>query len=297
MGRYTRLRRIRTMDPRQDHEEIFALLTRYEFPWDYLQGVSAAFLRDYGVPRISRLLDRTQEFERSGQKRYDDTLLFAHEMVRDGMDSPRGRATARHLNRIHGRYRIPNEDYLYVLATTVVGPKRWIDRYGWRPLSWQETESLALVGRRMGTMMGITGMPADYAGFERLLNSYEQEMFAHDPANRRVAAATLRVMAAWYPRPLRPLAVRFTLALLDEPLLAALGFDPQPRRVRTAAHRALRARAALVRLMPARPAWWGYRPRPRSYPFGWTLDDLGPHWAYGRPTEPLADETSPLEGR
>lgn len=50
MGRYTRLRRIRKMDPQQDYEEIFALVTRYEFPWDYLQGVSVAFLRDYGVP-------------------------------------------------------------------------------------------------------------------------------------------------------------------------------------------------------------------------------------------------------
>ncbi|MFC9855102.1 oxygenase MpaB family protein [Streptomyces prasinus] len=297
MGRYTRLRRIRKMDPQQDHEEIFDLLTRYEFPWDYLQGVSVAFLRDYGVPRISRLLDRTQEFERAGQKRYDDTVLIAYEMVRDGLDSPHGRATARHLNRIHGRYRIPNEDYLYVLATTVVGPKRWIDRYGWRPLSWQETESLALVGRRMGDMMGISGVPADYAGFEHLLDSYEKEMFAYDPANRRVAAATLRVMTDWYPRPLRPLVSRFLTAVLDEPLLTALGFAPQPRWLRAAAHRTLRTRAAVVRLLPPRPGWWGFRHKPRSYPFGWTLDDLGPHWAQGRPLEPLADETSPLENR
>ena len=87
MGRYGRLRRIRQMDPRQDYEQIFWWLTQYEFPWDYLQGVSVAFLRDYGVPRISRLLDRTQEFERAGQKRYDDTVLIAYELVRDGMDS------------------------------------------------------------------------------------------------------------------------------------------------------------------------------------------------------------------
>lgn len=149
MGRYSRLRRIRQMDPQQDFEQIYRWITHYEFPRDYLHGTSIAFLRDYGVPRISRLLDRTQEFERAGQKRYDDTVLLTYEMVREGMDSEHGRAAARHLNRIHGRYRIPNEDFLYVLATTVVGPKRWIDRFGWRRLSAQETESLALVGRRM----------------------------------------------------------------------------------------------------------------------------------------------------
>lgn len=230
MGRYSRLHRIRQMDPHQDYEEIFRWVTQYEFPWDYLQGVSVAFLRDYGVPRISRLLDRTQEFERAGQKRYDDTVLIAHEMVRDGMESEQARAAARHLNRIHGRYRIPNDDYLYVLATTVVGPKRWIDRYGWRALSEQETESLALVGRRMGELMGITGIPADYAGFAHLHDTYEQRMFAYDPANRRVAAATLRVVTQWYPNLLRPLVARVSLAVLDEPLLTALGFRPQPRR-------------------------------------------------------------------
>ncbi|MFE6826417.1 oxygenase MpaB family protein [Streptomyces sp. NPDC057690] len=297
MGRYSRLERIRRMDPRHDHEEIFRWITRYEFPWDYMQGVSVAFLRDYGVPRISQLLDRTQEFERAGQKRYDDTVLVAYEMVRHGMDSEHGRATARHLNRIHGRYRIANEDYLYVLATTVVGPKRWIDRYGWRPLCSQETESLALVGRRMGEMMGVTGIPADYAGFEQLHDTYEKEMFAYDPANRRVAAATLRIITDWYPRPLRPLVARLALAVLDEPLLTALGFRPQPRPVRTTAHLLLRARALLTRLLPARPGWWPSRPKPRSYPFGWTLDDLGPHWAHHRPTAPLADENPPMEHR
>ncbi|GGT67499.1 hypothetical protein GCM10010243_53090 [Streptomyces matensis] len=295
MGRYGRLARMRQMDPQRDFEQIYRWITQYEFPRDYLHGTSVAFLRDYGVPRISRLLDRTQEFERAGQKRYDDTVLIAYEMVRDGMDSEHGRAAARHLNRIHGRYRIPNEDFLYVLATTVVGPKRWIDRFGWRPLCAQETETLALVGRRMGEMMGISHVPATYAEFERMHDAYEREMFAYDPANRRVAAATLRVMAAWYPAPLRRIAVRASLAVLDEPLLRALGFRPQPAWVRGLVHRAFRLRAACVRLLPARPERFPRGPKPRTYPFGWTLDDLGPHWAQSRPLEPLRDER-PADG-
>ncbi len=291
MGRYGRLARMRQMDPQRDFEQIYRWITQYEFPRDYLHGTSVAFLRDYGVPRISRLLDRTQEFERAGQKRYDDTVLIASEMVRDGTDSEHGRAAARHLNRIHSRYRIANEDFLYVLATTVVGPKRWIDRFGWRPLCAQETESLALVGRRMGEMMGISHVPSTYAEFERLHDDHEREMFAYDPANRRVAAATLRIMAAWYPAPLRRIAVRASLAVLDEPLLTALGFRPQPAWVRGVVHRALRLRAGFIRLLPARPERFPRGPKPRTYPFGWTLDDLGPHWAQSRPLEPLGDET------
>ncbi|MER5631880.1 oxygenase MpaB family protein [Streptomyces nitrosporeus] len=290
MGRYSRLREIRRMDPVRDCAEILRLMSQYEFPWDYRQGISVAFLRDYGVPRISVLLDRTQEFERNGQKRYDDTVLFGYEMAADGFGSERARAAARHLNRIHGRYRIPNEDYLYVLATTVVGPKRWIDRFGWRALCPQEAQALAEVGKRMGAMMGIEGVPDTYAGFEELLDSYEQSMFAYDPANRRVANATFRVMASWYPAPLRPLVARFSLALLDEPLLEALGFEQQPRWARSLAERLVRARSRAVGLMPARPRWLPSRPRPRSYPFGYRLDDLGPHWARSRPLEPLPQE-------
>ncbi|MFD7767402.1 oxygenase MpaB family protein [Streptomyces sp. NPDC059787] len=293
MGRYSRLRRIQQMDPQRDFEQIYRWIVHYEFPRDYLHGTSVAFLRDFGVPRVSRLLDRTQEFERAGQKRYDDTVLITYEMVREGMDSEHGRAAARHLNRIHGRYRIPNEDFLYVLATTVVGPKRWIDRFGWRRLSEQETESLALVGRRMGEMMGISGVPGTYAAFERLHDDYEREMYAYDPANRRVAAATLRILASWYPAPLRRPASRIVLGVLDEPLLTALGFRPEPRWVRAAVHRGFRVRAALIRLLPGRPERFPRKPKARTYPFGWTLDDLGPHWAHSRPPAPLQDGTPP----
>lgn len=141
-------------------------------------------------------------------------------------------------------------------------------------------------------MMGIEDVPDTYEGFERLLEAYEERMFAYDPANRRVASATFRVMASWYPRPLRPLIARFSLALLDEPLLNALGFRPQPRWVRSSASAALRLRARCVRRMPARPRRFPARPQPRSYPFGWRLDDLGPHWARSRPLEPLPDEAA-----
>lgn len=297
MGRYSRLRAIRRMDPERDFEEIFRLTTFYEFPWDYQQGVSVAFLRDFGSPRISRLLDRTQEFEKAGQKRYDDTLLFAYEMSVDGFDSDRGRSAARHLNRIHGKYRIPNEDFRYVLATTVVGPKRWLDRFGWRPLCSNEKAALALVGHRMADAMGIEGAPRTMEGFEELLDSYEADMFAYDPANRRVANATFRVMSGWYPEPLRPLVGRLTLALLDEPLLKALGFERQPAWLRTLATTAVRTRSALVRLGPARPRWWPARAKLRSYPFGYTLDDLGPAWSQNRPLEPLRDERDAVSGK
>ena len=57
--RYDNLREIRTLDPERDTDRIVWLTSRHEFPWDYTQGTGIAFLRDYGIPSISRLLDRT----------------------------------------------------------------------------------------------------------------------------------------------------------------------------------------------------------------------------------------------
>src|SRR5665811_347964 len=103
-GRHANLRRIEALDPGTDFDEIFRLVTRYEFPWDYNQGTAIAFMRDYGIPSISALLDRTKQFEEHGQKRYDDTILIGFEAVADTLESSRGRATMRHLNKIHDRF-------------------------------------------------------------------------------------------------------------------------------------------------------------------------------------------------
>jgi uncharacterized protein (DUF2236 family) len=276
MSRYARLRRIERLDPDRDYAEIFRLSTRYEFPWDYNQGIAIAFLRDFGVPSISKLLDRTREFADHGQKRYDDTLLFGFDSVRDGLDSPRGHATVRRLNRIHGHYSIADDDFRYVLATLVVGPVRWINAYGWRPLCSNEIQSYARTNGRLGELMGIRDIPTDYAGFERLLAETERTRFAFDCANRRVAEATLRIFADWFPWPLRSSAARAVVALLDEPLRLALGLSPVSPLLTLTVRAGLRLRGRVVRRFPVRSDARPAVPKPRTYPHGWLLDQLGP---------------------
>ena len=181
-GRYANLRRIRSLDPEVDHDEILRLTARFEFPWDYSQGTGIAFMRDYGVPSIAAVLDRTREFEDHGTKRYDDTILIGDEATLDGIDSPRSHAALRRLNRIHGHYDISHEDFAYVLATTIVGPVRWIEAYGWRRLDPHELAAITKVTTRFGELMGIKGLPTTYDGYLALLVDTERRMFAHTPA-------------------------------------------------------------------------------------------------------------------
>jgi hypothetical protein len=273
-GRYANLRRIRSLDPEVDHDEILRLTARFEFPWDYTQGTATAFMRDYGIPSIAALLDRTREFEDHGAKRYDDTILIGDEATLDGIDSPRSHAALRRLNRIHGHYDIPDHELAYVLATTVVGPVRWIEAYGWRRLDPVELAAITKVSTRFGELMGLKGLPTTYDGYLALLVDHERRHFAHTPAATRLAEASIRIARDLAPAPLRPLVRRVTIAVMDEPLREALGLPRQPTWFVRAVRSALRLRGRLLRFAPPRRT--AYVHRPTTYPHGHRLEDLGP---------------------
>ncbi len=275
-GRYAHLDEIRTLDPHDDadRDRIVTLTARHDFPWDFDQGVAIAFLRDYGVPSIARLLDRTRQFEDHGVKRYDDTLIFQEEAVADGVDSPRAKAAVDRLNRIHGNYQIPNDEFQYVLATTIVGPVRWIGRYGWRRLDPVELVALTRFTNRFGELMGITGLPETYARYEELLDSYEAERFTFDPANKRVTEATIRIGQATAPWYLKLGFRRVSIALMDEPLRTALGMEQQPRWLVRAVDLGLRLRAKALRFFPPRRT--PYERTHPTYPNGYQLSQIGP---------------------
>ena len=273
-GRYAILRRIQQLDPEVDYDEIVRLTARHEFPWDYVQGTRIAFMRDYGIPSIAALLDRTREFEDHGVKRYDDTILIGDEATLDGIDSPRSHAALRRLKRIHGRYEIPNDELAYVLATTIVGPVRWISAFGWRPLDPHELVALAKVTTRFGELMGITDLPTTYDGYLTLLVDYERQHFAHTPASTRLAQASIRIVREVAPPPMKPMLRRVTIAMMDEPLREALGMPRQPRWFVRAVHAGLRLRGRLLRF--ATPRRTPYLHRATTYPGGYRLADLGP---------------------
>ncbi len=113
------LRRIQQLDPVQDHCEICHLSTGYEFPWDTTRSLEVALMRTFCVPSISALLDKTGEFRHRPQKRYDDTGLITSEIMKWGYKSDRGIQAIERMNAIHGRFKISNEDFLYVLSTFI----------------------------------------------------------------------------------------------------------------------------------------------------------------------------------
>jgi hypothetical protein len=164
-----------------------------------------------------------------------------------------------------------------VLATFVVVPMRWLERYGWRPVTTTERRAAYLYYRELGRRMGIRTWPEDYDAVVAFFDDYEAERFARTPGGVRTAVATRELFVSWFPRPLALVLRTGVHALLDPPLLEAFGFDPAPAWVVTTAEGALRARARVVRMLPPRRA---IKPvststTVRSYPDGYLIERLG----------------------
>ncbi|HEY3182319.1 MAG TPA: oxygenase MpaB family protein [Gaiellaceae bacterium] len=270
------LEEIRRLDADRDHQRIVYLDVCFEFPWDTTRALELALYRTYAVPSIGRLLASTGELTERPQKRYDDTDLILSTICEHGYESPEGSDAIRRMNRIHGRFEISNDDYLYVLSAVTFEPIRWNERFGWRPLLDVERLATFVFWREVGRRMGIRDIPESYDAFERFNVEYEREHFAPTPEGAAVGVATRNLFLSWFRIPPR-LGAPFMHALMDAPLRRAMGFRDPPKWLQRTVEAALRGRGRIVAKLPARR-----RPRLRttgrirSYPSGYTMDELGP---------------------
>ncbi len=272
-----RAKEIAALDADREYERIAFLLSAYEFPWDIERSLEFALFRTYAVPSISGLLARTGEFERRPRKRYDDTELILSEILENGLDSPRGRAALARMNAMHGRFAIANADMLYVLSTFLFEPIRWLERFGWRTLTDHEKRASLNYYRELGVRMGIQDIPENLDAFEQLNREYEAAHFRYAETNLRIGTATLELLLGFYlPRWLSWAGRPVALALMDPPLLTAMGFAPAPRWLRVLVPGLLRLRARILARLPERrsPRLLTQRQRP-TYPEGYRIEELG----------------------
>jgi ER-bound oxygenase mpaB/B'/Rubber oxygenase, catalytic domain len=265
------------LDSTRECQAIAYRLACWDFPWDTTRSLEFALFRTFASPRIGGLLHATAEFEARPQKRYDDTDLIVSELLEHGYDSERGRRAIARMNEIHGRFRIANDDFVYVLSTFVFEPIRWNSRFGWRPMTDGERLGWFHFWLEVGRRMGIRDLPERYDDLECFNRDYERSSYRHTEAGRKVGEATRSLFASWFPGPARPMVRRAIAALLDDPVREAFGFSNPPNWLRKTVETALHLRARFLRWLPPRR-----RPRlrtalPRSaYPQGYRIEGLGP---------------------
>jgi hypothetical protein len=263
------------LDPEGDCAAIARRLATVDFPWDTTRALELALFRTFASPRIGGLLFTTGEFTRRAPKRYDDTDLIVSEILEHGFDSERGGRAIARMNALHARFKIRNEDFLYVLSTFVAEPIRWNARFGWRRMTASEQQAWFRFWRAVGSRMGMRDLPDDLDDFMRFSAAYEAAEFRYTEANAAVGGATRALFMGWFPRPLRPLVRRAIHAMLDDRLRDAFGWPAPPSWLRGSVAIALRLRAVAVRLLPSRPRYRTRMPR-ADYPDGYRIESLGP---------------------
>lgn len=273
------LREIRALDPVVDHQRIAFLTSLQEFPWDTTRSLELALFRAFAVKKGTGLLAGTGEFTQRTQKRYDDTVLILAEILEHGYDSQRGKAALRRMNQMHGRYAIPNDEFLYVLSTFVFEPIRWNERFGWRPLLRQEKLASYYFWREIARRMAIKDVPDSYEAFERYYEDFARANYEYAPENGELARATRDLLLSWYlPKPLWPLGRPFVHAMMDDRLLDAVGLPHPHPMIRRFTEGAVRLRSRIVRRLPPRrgPRLITQERHP-TYPNGYSIDELGVH--------------------
>ncbi|MEV5358666.1 oxygenase MpaB family protein [Streptomyces sp. NPDC052693] len=300
--RYARLREIEGMDVKEEYSRIWWLDMGYEFPWDFSVAGALAFCNSVAPPHMAALLVRTGELTHNTQRRMEHFALISLEMVRRGFKDERGRAAVRQMNRIHKnavrhisdekeQWSISNEEYLFVLATSMLIQIRWVDRYGWRPLTDQERTAAYLHMREQGELMGLKNIPGSYEEFARFHDEYVERTFAYSPEAvtlwQVLRNTVIEPMAAWLPKRLQPLGRKVAAAalpaLLTPHMRKAFGVSEPSRPLRLAVDAALKARAAYVRRQPPREeaAYPDPLPTP-SFPTGeFKMEELGPAHTVG----------------
>jgi len=295
MGRYDRLREFRRLDPDRDYHRIYRDMALLEFPWDLTMGIQLGFYRNFAVPGISALLDRTGRMTAHTQRRLDNTGILLFEAIRYGFEDERGLAAVRQMRRVHAAatrrvstptqpWRIPNHQFVYVLGTFVIPSLRWLDAYAWRPVCCHERTAMFRFYQEMGRLMGVRDVPPTLPEFETWFDAYEREHFGYTVENQRQWDATraqlTELFAAWLPRPLVPAGRRIadTLAnaLLDDRLRAALGVGSVAPLAILATRLAFKARGRVVRWLPVRqtPLYQDRLETP-SYPDGYRIEQVG----------------------
>jgi len=277
-------REIAALDPVADCQRIVRLLACYEFPFDITRCLELALFHTYGSVAVSRLLDRTGEFRKAGQKRYDDTRLLIAHFLEDGYDGAFGKPALERMNAIHARFAIPNDDFLFVLSTFIAYPIDWLARYGYRPLTGHEQLAWFTFFQAVGHRMGLADVPATWPEFAAWVQRYEAVNLVYADCNRRVADATVAIFAGWFPWPLKGAVQPAVRALISAPLRRAFGYAPAPAWLRGLIGATLALRKRIKRVIhleqtPKLIANTGNRTYPGN---NYSIETIGPSYMKDR---------------
>jgi hypothetical protein len=177
---------------------------------------------------------------------------------------------------MHSRFRIANDDYLYVLSTFVFDPIDWMA--AWRR-AFTANEQLAWLRyyQELGRRMGIANIPETLTAFRTFRERFEAVRMVYADSNREVSGVTVDLVLAMYlPRGLFALGRPAAMALCSDRLVKAIGARRPPPWLIVLVRAAMRLRRWFLGLLPEPKRLRRItRRRNPTYPNGYTIAGLG----------------------
>ncbi|GAA2621510.1 oxygenase MpaB family protein [Dactylosporangium fulvum] len=238
---------IAQLDPVRDYAEITRLLMFREFPWDVRMAGRLMIWHLYANPPVATVVGSTGALA----VRAEVTSLAFGDLVEHGFDSRRGREVVRFVNRGHRGTPVTAAHNRFALAALTVTLLRWLDRYGWRPVTEGERIAVITFYAELGRRIGVRDLPRTYDALTAYLAGCEAG-FAPSAAGELCSERTLAMARGRVSPLLRPLVRPVVAALLDPGVRAAVGLPPPAGPVRFAVRGVLRLRRRVVRLLPPR---------------------------------------------
>ncbi|MEV0125829.1 oxygenase MpaB family protein [Streptomyces sp. NPDC050703] len=233
--------------PLSHAEAIYRHLVRHDLCEDLAFGLNIGFYRTFAVPEIAKVLVSTGKMNAQTELRAMTTGLMMHQLFYYGLDSEKGARTVQALNRIHARWEIGNETYLYVLACFDIAPIRWCDANAWRATTAEEKDACHTFYCGLAERMGIRHVPPTWDEFAIWTDRYEEERFDATPESAQLWVATRGfLISRCFSAKLAPLFRGASDAFLDEPLRRAFGVARPHAAARTLAAISIRLRARRI---------------------------------------------------
>lgn len=268
---------IAMLDEHNDVQRIVHLMAKYEFSWDILRSLDLALFYSYGSDSVSKLLARTGEFEKFGQKRYDDTAILIGHFIESGWDGEYGRRAIERMTKTHGHYTIPNDDFLFVLWTFIEFPIRWAEDYGRRSMTTHEQNAWFNFWVQIGVRMGMVDIPQSKTDYDSWIERYESIHMIYAHTTQRIADSTVQVIESWLPKFLRSSVKPTVSSLMSDKFLQSVGYAKASafRRVAVKSVLKLVGRVNSVFVFGAYPNLMADRPD-KTYTQAYTIEEVQP---------------------
>ncbi|MBM7417446.1 MULTISPECIES: oxygenase MpaB family protein [Nocardiaceae] len=278
--KHSRLKQIEKLDPVDDCVEVYRLFVD-DFKASSAFAVTGGLFVTFAVPRISRILTQSRQFEDELQKRLVDTVLLDHHIHDKGFVPGLGRDSMRRVNEMHRQYDIHPEDYVFIGCWEAVSYIWYAENYGWRPVT--EKEKLAAVtfvklrARHMYGGEKKMPYPETLEAMETFCADYLDAQIAYEPQNKRLGATLLDYVLKDYPKILhRPIQAFFFSVGPDDRLITNCGFDLPSPRAKKISRKLMRLYAKLDP-MPGGLTALAQDLVAKEYPDGYQVDLLGTH--------------------